>query len=120
MGCVMADQSSETANGGDEGFRRELAKILLEKGLFALYFVVLGLIVSLALHSYKEAGEAAKARRAETRGELAEFFWPLYFRVERDTNIWKYVEKLKVDKDPKWQSADRKVFANHLEAVKLI
>jgi hypothetical protein len=80
-------------------FNQELVKILLDKGLLALVLAVAGYWLNRMLEQSKarQALENELAKLKDTKRldflerQLAEFYWPLYLRLEIDNAIWRRI-----------------------------
>ncbi|MCB0643118.1 MAG: hypothetical protein KDC44_15825, partial [Phaeodactylibacter sp.] len=123
---------------------KELLQLLLDKGLLAIILAVLGYWInkSLSKVSFEQSKnlmleeqntqlknrliEAATTKELDRiEQQLAEFYYPIYFRLQKDNALWKLSPQLKIGEQALPQSANaiieqEYILKNHREIVEII
>ena len=122
----------------------ELIKIILEKGLLAIIILIIGYWVNKALEKVKfenakylelekqnnalrnkiiESSREKRIKRVEE--QLSEFYYPVYFRLQKDNAIWRLSPQLNQNNQALPEEANEiiendYILKNHREIVSII
>lgn len=103
-------------------FRKQLLLMLVDKLLIALILVAAGLWAQQHLELFKNKqakhAETVAAQVAVIQRQLAEFYYPIFFRLEKDNAVWQHIMDREKDLAEKVESGF--IMPNHDEILKIL
>ena len=112
--------------------KEEIVKILIDKLAIGGLLLLAGFIINKAIEKFKSAealrNEISKqkfvARLQLIERQLAEFYWPIYLRLEKDNIIWERILDQEKDDGPLKKIGELiekdVIIPNHEEIVRII
>ncbi|MCQ4140099.1 hypothetical protein [Chryseobacterium sp. EO14] len=113
-------------------FKEEIIKIVTEKGLLSLVILIAGYWINQLLETSKQNNELKNKLHESSRDkilsniekQLSSFYYPVYFRIQKDNALWKLSPQLSQDSTFPMESnltiENNFILKNHKEIVEIV